>query len=284
MGSSSLWTTAYVGWRLATSGYASAGIVRRAADWLEANELPTGGWGYNSFTGPDADSTALAILFLQAMGKASPDSAIERLLSFSRADGGFATYGLDQSFGEWTTSNVEVTATAALALRACGAHAREIASATGFVQRHRRPDGLWNSYWWPSPCYATEVSLRLLGKAAREQTRQALCAIQPANAFEAALRALALSPSPMYSRELQAKQSPDGGWPCAPILRLTHRDVHAPVTARDAGPCFADTRRIFTTATVLSAISIPDICPSSHELEARQAEVFQRPRAGPFGP
>lgn len=251
VGSSRMWTTAYVGWRLASCGRAAGGALERAADWLEANELEGGGWGYAQSTGPDADSTALGILFLQAIGRPAPATAVSRLLSFSRDDGGFGTFGFEQSFGAWTASQVEVTATAALALRTAGVAPDAVERAATFVRRRRRTDGLWDSYWWTSPCYASEVAIRLLGERARQDASEALRAIQPLNCFEAALQSLVLCNEVV---DLAGAQTADGSWPTAPILRLTHRDVSFPQMSEDSGPCFADSRRLFTTATVVHAL------------------------------
>ena len=236
VGPSRMWTTAYCGWRLAR--YAPARVLDPAADWLEAHELEGGGWGYAESTGPDADSTALGILFLHAIGRRAPESAVRRLLSFACENGGIATYGVDQAFGSWTASHVEVTATAALALRAAGADVEAIDRAVEFVRRSRRPDGLWDSYWWTSPWYATEVAVRLF-------SGRAPAVMPPQNCFETALRILVTHEA---AAQLSSAQNPDGSWPSAPILRLTDRD------GCDAGPIFADPQRVFTTATVVSAL------------------------------
>ena len=156
VGSSSLWTTAYIGWRLTSYGQVAdvlntvADALQRAADWLEASELTGGGWGYTESVGADADSTSLGILFLQAMGRRVPETALQRLLSFHRDDGGFGTYSYEQSFGAWTSSQVEITAIAALALQAAGMAPDTVTRATTFLRHHRRADGLWDSYWWTS--------------------------------------------------------------------------------------------------------------------------------------
>jgi hypothetical protein len=227
-------------------------MLDRAADWLQANELEGSGWGYAESTGADADSTALGILFLQAIGRRAPAPAIHRLLGLRCEDGGFATYGSDQAFGSWTASHVEVTATAALALQAAGTEPDVVARAAAFVRLRRRPDRLWDSYWWTSPCYATEIAVRLLGAPARQGSCPAMREIQPASCFDAALRTLVVGEG---AEDLRSTQNPDGSWPSAPVLRLTHRDVYLPETAGDAGPCYADPQRVFTTATVVSALA-----------------------------
>jgi hypothetical protein len=256
VGSSRIWTTAYVGWRLAASGGGGSdvGMLERAAEWLEANELPEGGWGYAALTGADADSTALGILFLAELGRPAPAGALHRLLGFARKDGGFGTYGLDRSFGAWTASQVEVTATAALALRMARGEGETVRRAERFLHGRRGTDGLWDSYWWTAPFYATEVSVRLLGDGARQAAAQALRGLPPSNAFEQALRGLVLLET---QGALGEAQLPDGSWPSAPVLRLTRRDVFEPRQSADPGPCFADQRRLFTTATVLGALCLP---------------------------
>jgi squalene cyclase len=265
VGPSRLWTTAYVGWRLATCGPAAERAVERAADWLEANELDGGGWGYSEFTGADADSTALGILFLHAIGRRGPESALQRLLSFRRDDGGFATYGFDQGFGAWTASQVEVTATAALALQAAQVFSDAAECAAAFLRRRRRVDGLWDSYWWISPCYATGMAVRVCGEGARQEAAKALREIRLLNPFDAALRSLVLGGEVDL---LTRSQHSDGSWPASPILRLTHRDQYAPQSSDDAGPCFADPQRVFTTATVVSALS----CAQDHGEEPMLAD------------
>ena len=257
VGSSRMWTTAYVGWRLASCGLA-ASALERAADWLEASELDGGGWGYTESTGADADSTALGILFLHTIGRRAPATALRRLLSFSRNDGGFGTYGFEHSFGAWTASQVEVTATAALALQTAQVAPNTVERAVAFLYRRRRIDRLWDSYWWMSACYATEITVRLLGEKARGEACETLREMHPQNSFEAALRSLVLC---SRLEDFTRSQNFDGSWPSAPILRLTHRHVYAPIASDNAGPCFCDPQRIFTTATVVSALATNGIEP-----------------------
>jgi hypothetical protein len=53
---------------------------------------------------------------------------------------------------------------------------------------------------------------------------------------------------------LVAEQLPDGSWRSAPVLRVTHRECASPWERTDAGSLYADPRRLFTSATVLSAL------------------------------
>jgi hypothetical protein len=86
----------------------------RADAWLRASEFPDGGWGYAEQTGPDADSTSLALLFLRTRG--GNVTSERRLCTYQQPDGGFSTYGQDASHGSWVQSHPDVTAIALLAL------------------------------------------------------------------------------------------------------------------------------------------------------------------------
>lgn len=266
-GASSIWTTAYVGLqihRLAVPLKARAApALRSAARWLKQNELEGGGWGYSDQTGCDADSTANAVLFLRRSGEPVPAATYLRLLRFQHADGGFSTYGADEGLGSWGTPHVDVSAVAGLAVQPI---AEAFERAVRYVVRGRRADGLWNSFWWSSPLYATRASLSLLQKLdfAPEvtTTRTTLQQFVPQNAFERALLLDALrlcGCAPAFADEVAAtlaeEQLSDGSWQSAPILRVTDRACTTPWNSPDSGRMYADTDRLFTSATVLAALA-----------------------------
>lgn len=266
-GRSTTWTTAYVGlqiFELPTPLRATAAsALRSAAQWLQNNVLSDGGWGYSNHTGCDADSTAHAVLFLSLLGAPIADATYLRLLRFQQADGGFSTYGADEGLGSWGAAHVDVSAVAALAVRpAVDAFEKAVA----YVLDRRDPDGLWNSFWWSSPLYATRASLALLQVAGATldltPTRTTLRWTRPTNAFEQALQLDALdlcdegpTVTDVLAGNLAAEQLADGSWPSAPILRITPRTCTEPWDAPDAGQLYADTDRLFTSATVLAALA-----------------------------
>lgn len=265
-GPSRTWTTAYVGWRLSTLRPASlpAPDLDRAAAWLAGAACADGGWGYASATGPDADTTALATTFLRRRGIASPHG-VARLLAHHQLDGGFATYTRAWNHGAWTNSHLEVTATAVLALSAePGVPPEALHSARRFLRRGRGPDGLWPSYWWTTPLYATEMALACLEPdpdQLRAGTAAAVGACETTSGFVLALQVLCLMHLradelvPARCAALSGLQLPDGSFPSAPVLRLTHRHVAHPWSAADAGPTFADEARTFSTATAVAALA-----------------------------
>jgi hypothetical protein len=265
-GRSSTWTTAYVGLRAselpAPLKAPAAGALRSAARWLQENELAGGGWGYSDRTGCDADSTAHAVLFLSMAGARVPEEAYRHLLRFQQEDGGFSTYGSDDGLGSWGIAHPDVSAVAALAVRPMpGALDR----AVEYVLGQRTPDGLWNSFWWSSPLYATRASLALLRAVDASldlgPTRAALHRTTPANAFERALLLESLhlcddgaGLADELAAALAEEQLADGSWTSAPVLRITRRTCTAPWRSEDAGQLYADAGRRFTSATVLAAL------------------------------
>jgi len=269
-GPSRTWTTAYVGWRLsALPRLASlpAPDLDRAAAWLAEAACADGGWGYAPATGPDADTTAQATAFLRRRGIASPHG-VARLLAHHQLDGGFATYTRAWNHGAWTNSHLEVTATAVLALSGEPGVPREaLQSARRFLRQGRGADGLWPSYWWTTPLYATEVALACLERDSDDLRRRTAAAVaaQPApTGFEMALQLLCLAHLgvdhllPGRREALCATQLPDGSFPSGPVLRVTHRHVAHPWSAADAGPTFADEGRTFATATAVAALAALD--------------------------
>lgn len=305
-GPSDQWATAYIGFRLAAApepiASATAAARASAAAWLVGHEFPGGGWGYNDAVGPDADSTAWALLFLAREPAPLPRSSYEFLAGFQQADGGFSTYPGDAGLGSWCTPQVDVTAVAARALlgRAGGEDGEwsrtshpigrvAVERALRYLVGHRGQDGIWESFWWASPLYATAAVLSLMRDARTPSARtpdagtcdagtrharttvdaqmvgDSLGKVSPANSFEQALllecfvqagmASAARVPAAMEALEaLFDAQLTDGSWPCAPVLRLADRGVTTraePV----AGPLFADQNRLFTTATVLGALS-----------------------------
>ena len=271
-GSSSTWTTAYVGYELRAlpndlMAQATPHIAL-AARWQCANVFADGGWGYNALVGSDADSTAYAILFLASTGQQAPAAAYTLLADLQCADGGFATYLPIGERNAWNVSHPDVTPMALLAMRQHPAPDRDaIQRGIGYVLRQKTALGLWNSFWWDTCLYGTQACLSLLhavGIAVPSPAAPALTEIEPANAFEVALLISSLlfvdrNGSHVLIRELVDKlicqQRPDGSWNSAPILRITRRDCYEPWASGDAGQLYAEPNRLFTSATVLHALT-----------------------------
>ena len=272
-GESSVWTTAYVGYRLKNiPAHFRKRIqppMRAASSWLLGNIFADGGWGYTEQTGSDADSTALAILFLSAEGKTVPGACYSFLQTLQHADGGFSTYPPNGIAGSWSVSHGDVTPTVVLALLTkYGKQAEIVERGLDYVIKTQTSSGVWESFWWTSLLYGTETNLTLMNDIGLNmdpvKTRGTLLATVCKSAFEKALLLSSLvhlhpklpdSELWRLTDELLNDQQCDGSWKSCSILRVTRRDCFEPWRPGDSDTLFADTNRFFTTSTVIEALS-----------------------------
>lgn len=280
-----MWTTAYIGYKL--SGLPENLLKetlfarKKAAQWLLVNELSGHGWGYNGTVGVDADSTAHAILFLSSVGTHLSEGSYRRLEAFQSEDGGFSTYQRCDSDGSWCVSHPEVTAMAVLALLtgliglASAERQRQtmaINRGIDYIVEQRTKSGLWNSFWWATPLYATNTCLALLNAVDHTEicadTRKNLLLSAPNNEFETALllstlmrvnadieAPLAPPVASALARRLIDTQRSDGSWNAVPILRVTRRDCYEPWIEADGGVLYADQNRLFTSVSAVGALA-----------------------------
>ncbi len=272
-GQSSTWTTAYVGGKLTSleSPYRdrASSATAIASQWLTGRMFPDCGWGYNEQVDSDADSTALAILFLASEGRTVADSSYSCLERFQCEDGGFATFRGRPDLGTWAISHPDVTPSALLALKTkYAATTQAINLGLQFVLNQRTSAGIWKSFWWTTFLYSTERSLSLFEAVRLELdlqvTRKTLLHTRPQNPFESALLLSSLLWLPDIAKDqdvwplvdrLVADQALDGSWSSPPMLRVTRRDCREPWKPGDPDPLFRDQNRLFTTATVMNAFS-----------------------------
>lgn len=272
-GVSDVWVTAYVGLALLAAA-PIAGIpettaaVGEAASWCRAQMRADGSWGYNGLVPSDSDSTAHAVLLLDALEEGVPTACLEWLLRLQRPDGGIATFARTDPTHSWGLSHPDVTPVVLQALKVwLPVSSSAFQRGLTYVRSNQQADGLWRSFWWSSPLYGTLMSVRLLestvtpyerGKALNRAARTA-----PVGAFEGALRGELLAwlgaDSSTISRaaaSLSATQLDDGSWPTVPMLRVTDPGSAKPWELTQAGSLAADQNQIFTTATVVRALAL----------------------------
>jgi squalene-hopene/tetraprenyl-beta-curcumene cyclase len=187
----------------------------------------------------------------------------------------------------WCDVHLSVTALAAEALHASGdaRHRPLIAACAQAVREQQSPEGFWEAFWWHGRTYATFHAARLLslsGEASEPVARAArwLRGAQQetggwgngtggeAAPFHTALALATLllheglaHPAPSLLAGLQwllDVQQPDGGWVNVPIMRMPRPQVHAPWNDPEGClllPVLTDRNRLFTTATVVSALA-----------------------------
>jgi len=261
VGTSSEWMTAYVGLALHRADrYADQ--VDRAAHWLMANRTYEPGWGYNATTGPDADSTAHAMLLLRPRGVCL--DAEEAWLRQLKRNSGFATFPRTDGWGQAhpcvTPLVVEAMQTAEI----------DRAFVRRHVLEHQRTDGTFPTYWWRAHHYSTYHNLRLVQRWGLSPPR-ALPNPSPDadrgiySSFDLAfhLGAVALvdgwtTRAKRRAAELLARQNRDGSWPTGSLLRVTDPTCLEP-WKEARGALFSDLRRVFTTASVLRVLADLDV-------------------------
>lgn len=217
-GYGSAWPTAFVGFHLSHVSpgqpyfHAATGHVARARLWLLSHITAAGGWGFSERLPEDADSTALGLLFLQALK--APEARAVALKAFTTIhqweDGGVGTYnpntirvvagqdpffpGSAADFPGWTGSVPSVTAAMALAWAEHPEEWDTAVRARQYLASQQHEDGAWRDYWWLQPHYPTYMAVSALKGSDQDSFR-----------IEKALR------------WLESTQSEDGGWPFEPI-------------------------------------------------------------------
>lgn len=263
VGESTEWVTAYTGLAAASGAGAlnhapARKAALRAAEWLRRHRAYDTGWGYNDVTGPDADSTGFAIRLFRALHLGVGEEDLKWLRERWRRGQGLATF--DDRKTAWGHAHPCVTAAGFLAFPPMQ---RRIlaAEAAAILQRTRRADGSWNSYWWRTHHYSTFHHLRL----ARELGLPLHSFTQMSSVHETALEEVLafgideLRRAPAEQRlarlrKLAVLQRDDGTWPPSRDLRVTDPDCSAP-WIEPRGALYADVRGIFTTATVAHVLA-----------------------------
>jgi hypothetical protein len=272
VGPSDQWVTAYVGLALAHVRQPVANeLAQRAATWLEQRRARDG-WGYNDRAGPDADSTAHAMLLFDALGRGVPREAAEFAMGHQCAHGGFATYRRSDA---WGRPHACVTGAVCEALMRAE-RAFDAAPTRRWLRETANADGDWSAYWWTASRYATmtitrwitadgrspEASNELLACNSERQRLERSGASALRSCFDVAceIEVLRMRGAPRATlegklRALLWRQRADGSWPGSACLLISPPDASAPsAEATDAARVFTDWCSTITTATCLRAV------------------------------
>ena len=284
------WVSAYVGTALASLNNEKAQKAANRAWNLLLSRQSSPGWGYNSFTPPDADSTAWTLRLATALGKIQSQraaSASKFLLKHLSSSGGVACYlpseldntanASSKSIEGWCSPHICITAAVA-GLEGINAPSID------FLRNTQLEDGSWKAYWWYDDEYVTALAAEALAKDNyRRNSQQVQLAIEWAasrinssgavyshqygdrSAFATAwcVRTLALAKEKQhfYSQLHQAvnwlidTQKADGSWNSSALMRFSKpSDILDPDIS--PGCIVPDDKRIFTSATVLAALSV----------------------------
>lgn len=265
VGESNEWITAYVALALAkyggrTGSSLALDAASAAMDWLCTDRSYLAGWGYNSRTGPDSDSTAMSIALHRELGRSvrSEDQAFLRELW--RIDGGIATY---DGPGAWGCVHWDVTPLAYIGLGEEDQHALRASFLRGLGE-NLMADGMWRAYWWRNPYYGTLLTLEVLDKLGLPDPgidAERPDSIEVDNSFDLscligieALRGASAERLNPLVDSLLAWQNQDGRWPGSPNLRVTENTCYAPWDEPD-GTYYTDHAATISTATVIRVLN-----------------------------
>lgn len=266
---SDAWVSGYIGTRLADiTGTNHA--RERAWQVLAAQGRERGmQWGLNMGVTPDADSSAWVIRLAGSLGHGDDDATMQArsALGTFRCQGGmYATY----REGDPTMALVNAKNPEAIAdwIRPHACVTAAVAGIDGMVEPSalesaQAPDGHWTSYWWHDDSFATALATEALAgrdSAGRAAAWALTCLDSPLgrSAFDRAnlLAAvtsggLASHPASVAAAEALAHEAlEDGSWASGARLK-----VPAPNGSGDVFDQALDVARLFTTATVLHALT-----------------------------
>lgn len=258
-GAATSWLTAHIAF-VVEAVPALDNACRRAALHLESTGPNDGGWGYNRHCGVDSDSTAQALLVLHRFDRSVPEFLVESLLRAQLPCGGFATYAPSNGrVNGWQCAHEDVTIIVIETLRRYG-HVELAQPALNWLDTPSA-EATFASYWWLGPQYGLWARARTglhsprLARAVAAAFADARSTPQIAQTLAASL-ALQVAHHPLEAEatlQLLRTQLSDGSWPCSPCLRATEpSEVKTGPTMR--GQCYADQRRIFSTAHAVAAV------------------------------
>jgi len=267
VGTSTTWVTAYVGnalilaHRSFPTGEGFQHAIRRAASFLVAT-FRSSGWGFNETTESDADSSALAVLFLRESG-CNVESMRSALLQYRTHDGGYGTFRKVDHDNCWASTHADVLPTVLRALGSFGSEAGQT------LLRTRSLGGHWRSYWWTTDLYATQLALNVLARTPLSDNCQdsrawLLERVDSVSTFDRALCLSALQslPDDPVTRDrmkrlrlaLLDSQNSDGSWPASASLRVPDFGCSHPWETPSSVRVYGDFG-LFTTATAILALS-----------------------------
>jgi hypothetical protein len=297
VGFSDEWVTAYVGDALAGTGQprARAG-AREAFELLLTRRETAAGWGYNVLLPADGDGTTWALRLARSLAQsehARVAAGQGRLRSLTGPEGGLASYTaadvapLDEilqmggDYAGWRAAHLCITAPAAV----LGSE-----MTLSYLRATQNPDGSWSSYWWDEDEYATAWAVQALAEHASERDADAIAAAvawcgrrigadgavraradgEP-SVFATALALHAIGTGAAEShgsvripaaeraqRWLLERQLKDGSWDASAHLRVPEPSAHDPSAAPESIMYYIPDCGVWTTATVVAALSAVD--------------------------
>ncbi len=242
----------------------------------------------SKFDDLNRDKLPSALEFL--LNNQSPLDGGFRTYAAPRAVGRFMRIGDNVSFEGWASSQMCVSAVAAQALME-NRSSKGVDKVLSYIRNGQISEGYWNSYWWTGKLYATTQCIKALNKRGNEtdisviyKGQKWIAQTQLSDgswtdskdqesgwAFSTALALNGLLAAPKIVFDTQTKngvkwlienQLLDGSWAANHILRIPYPWTKDPwnqqswnADGRAINAVIKDQRRLFTTATVFTALN-----------------------------
>jgi hypothetical protein len=264
------WVTAYVANAMALAPVPAAREAAREAFELLMLRRESGGWGYHALLPADGDTTTWVLRLarlLDAPGSARLRAARDFVAGLTSPAGAVATYArsavphlreflnMDGTYDGWCGEHGCVTAAAA-------ALAPESLACVAAAQQR---DGSWAGHWWDDDEYTTARALEALAPHPEHANHVARGVAWAAARTEGSPFATALAiqavvagggpPQPAQVDSLLATQRADGSWEPSARLRVPAPDAVDPLASPETTLTYVDDDALFTSATVLWALS-----------------------------
>ena len=263
VGESDQWVTAFTALGVLRAGRvlnnkSALKAAEMAANFLLKSRCYEAGWGYNSNTGVDADSTAYAIQLFRALGRAVPKTDEACLMENFCDKGGVSTYLTDSG---WGIAHPDVTAAVGLAL-----NDTQLLQKKQVLRKYCEESFIsgigWPTYWWKNHLYATWHMLELYQRLElTAPTSVTSIGVSIESAFDLAWAVGILNamkcPESIMDKPLSLLcqlQLPSGKWLGANNLRVTDPTCLTPWVT-PMGEYYIDNHGTITTAAALTVLS-----------------------------
>jgi hypothetical protein len=228
-------------------------------NWL-VKQLKLNGWGYNSLTPADTDSTCLALLTCE-ISREKAIQVLRYLDEHCKLENGFSTYSNEVYKGKWSEAADDVSPYVLLAKKRWGEKMDE--QDLLFIRKNQHAKGSWKSYWWATDLYAIYGYLQFQNNAVcydLEKTKEYLNNYVPSNNFERALLILCLieiksvKSLDQLIKKMLDDQLDSGLWEGSAILKLPDASIDDPENRINGTRLFKDENGLFTSAIIINAL------------------------------
>lgn len=168
-GMSNIWSTAFILNNICDANFKDT-FIQKSTSFLLDNQQ-NNFWGYNTSMLPDNDSTSFVLLALYKNNGAISKKNIETYIAQQFISGGYSTYSDEKALSNylkipiieiqgWMQEHVCVSAVSYYLMETININHTIKDKLYNFLLKHQNINGLWDSYWWTSPIYATSFIIQ----------------------------------------------------------------------------------------------------------------------------